>query len=195
MEDTTKAWAKAQFGAAALGDSRLTDRLVAVGAQLAAHPNESFPKKFHDPAGLQGFYRLMKHERVTHAAVLEAHRARTLERMRNTPGVVLNIHDTTVLDYSGLKSMADLGQIGDGHGRGFYCHNCLAVVAQTREVLGLAGQVLHRRRQAPRGEKRAARQRNPQRESRLWKKLSQSIPAAAPAGPAGPLWVDVAGKP
>jgi len=194
MEDTMQAWATTHFGAAALGDARLTARLVAVGKQLASHPNESFPSKFHDPADLEGFYRLMKHERVTHASVLDPHRARTLERMRNTPGVVLNIHDTTVLDYSGLKSIEDLGQIGDGHGRGFYCHNCLAVVATTREVLGLAGQVLHRRRKAPRGEKRAARQRNPQRESRLWKKLSQSIPAAPANGPAGQLWVDVADR-
>jgi anti-anti-sigma regulatory factor len=194
MEDATKTWAQAHFGAAALGDTRLRDRLVAVGEQLAAHPNESFPRKFHDPASLQGFYRLMKHERVTHASVLESHRGLTRDRMRNTPGVVLNLHDTTVLDYSGLKSIANLGQVGNGHGQGLYCHNCLAVVAKTREVLGLAGQVLHRRRKVPRGEKRAARQQNPQRESLLWKKLSQSIPAAPQDGPAGQLWVDVADR-
>jgi hypothetical protein len=190
MEDATKTWARVQFGAADLGDSRLNDRLVAVAEQVASHPNETLPKKFHDPADLQGFYRLMKHERVTHQSVLEEPRARTLERMRSTPGVVLNLHDTTVLDYSGLKAIEDLGQVGDGHGRGFYCHNCLAVAAPTREVLGLAGQVLHRRRKAPRGEKRAARQRDPNRESRLWKKLSQSLPAAPP----GQLWVDVADR-
>lgn len=194
MGDATKKWAEVHFGAAALGDGRLTNRLVAVAEQLAAHPNESFPKKFHDPTGLQGFYRLMKHPRVTHESVLAPQRARTLERMRSTPGVVLTIQDTTVLDYSGLKAIADLGQIGDGHGRGFYCHNCLAVVAKTREVLGVAAQVLHRRRKAPRGEKRAARQQDPNRESRLWKKVSKSIPAAPADGPAGQLWVDVADR-
>lgn len=194
MEDVTKSWARAQFGAAKLADARLTDRLVAVAEQLAAHPSETFPKKFHNPADLQGFYRLMKHKRVTHESVLAAHRALTLEKMRSTPGVVLNIQDTTVLDYSGLKAIKDLGQIGDGHGRGFYCHNCLAVVAKTREVLGLAGQVLHRRRKVPRGEKRAARQQDPHRESRLWKKVSESIPAAPPDGPPGQLWVDVADR-
>ena len=50
MEDTMQAWATTHFGAAALGDARLTARLVAVGKQLASHPNESFPSKFHDPA-------------------------------------------------------------------------------------------------------------------------------------------------
>lgn len=194
MEDPTKIWAKVNFGAARLGDCRLTARLVAVAEQLAAHPSETFPKKFHDPADLQGFYRLARHKRVTHESVLAPHRALTLERMRNTPGVVLNIQDTTVLDYSGLKAIEDLGQVGDGHGRGFYCHNCLAVVARTREVLGLAGQVLHRRRKTPKAEKRAARQQNPRRESRLWKKMSKSIPAAPEDGPAGQLWVDVADR-
>lgn len=190
MEGTVATFAKDQFGAADLGDARLNRRLVRVAEQLVAHPNDTFPKKFHDPADLQGFYRLMKHKRVTHASLLAPHVATTLERMRATPGVVLCLHDTTVLDYSGLMSIAELGQVGDGNGRGLYCHNCLAVVASSREVLGLAGQVLHRRRKVPKGERREVRQKNPQRESRLWKTLSKSIPAA----PAGQLWVDIADR-
>lgn len=197
MEDSGKSWGEVHFGAATLGDARRTERLVAVADQMVLNPAESFPKKFHAPADLQAFYRLMKHESVTHESVLKAHRAVTLERMQATPGVVLIIQDTTVLDYSGLKATEGLGQVGDGHGRGYYCHNALAVVAQTREVLGLAGQILHRRRKVPKGEKRAARQKNPRRESRLWKSLSEAIPAAPTAGPEGaasPLWVEVADR-
>lgn len=190
MEGTVSRFAQDQFGSADLGDARSNRRLVRVAEQIVAHPNETFPQKFHDPADLQGFYRLMKQERVTHASVLAPHVATTLEQMRATLGVVLNLHDTTVLDYSGLTAIAELGQIGNGHGRGLYCHNCLAVVAATREVLGLAGQILHRRRKVPKGERRKDRQQNPQRESLLWKKLSRSIPAA----PAERLWVDVADR-
>ena len=190
MDGSASTFARDQFAAADLGDARLNRRLVRVAEQLVAHPNDSFPKKFHEPADLQGFYRLMKHQRATHAALLAPHVAVTLERMRATPGVVLCLHDTTVLDYSGLRSIAELGQVGDGHGRGLYCHNCLAVAASSREVLGLAGQVLHRRRRAPKGESRAVRQKHPQRESRLWKTLSQRIPAA----PVGQLWVDIADR-
>jgi Transposase DNA-binding/Transposase DDE domain len=190
MDGTVSTFAQDQFATADLGDARLNRRLVRVAEQLVAHPGDSFPKKFHEPADLQGFYRLMKHKRVTHATVLAPHAATTLERMRAMPGVVLCLHDTTVLDYSGLWSIAELGQVGNGNGRGLYCHNCLAVSASSREVLGLAGQVLHRRRQTPKGESRAARKEDPQRESRLWKKLSKSIPAA----PAGQLWVDIADR-
>ena len=191
MDGTATTFAQSQFGDADLGDERLNRRLINVAAQLAAHPNETFPKRFHEPADLEGFYRLMKHERVTHASVLASHVAATLEKMRATSNVVLCLHDTTVLDFSGLTSISELGQVGDGNGRGLYCHNCLAVSASTREVLGLAGQKLHRRRKVPKGESRQARQKNPDRESLLWKTLSKSIPAA-PAG--GPLWVDIADR-
>jgi transposase-like protein len=194
MEVIENSLGEVHFGGAALRDARLTERLVRVANQLIAHPNESFPKKFQDPSDLQAFYRLMKNAKVTHASVLAAHRDVTLARMRATPGVVLAIQDTTALDYSGLDAIADLAPIGNGNGRGYSCHNCLAVVAQSRAVLGLAAQVLHRRRKVPKGEKRAARQQHPQRESRLWKTISKQLPAAPADGPAGQLWVDVADR-
>jgi hypothetical protein len=194
MEGTVATYAKDHFGAADLGDARLNRRLIRAAEQVVAHSGETFPKKFHDPADLQGFYRLMKHQRVSHASLLAPHVAVTLERMRATPGVVLCLHDTTVLDYSGLTSIAELGQVGNGLGRGLYCHNCLAVAAATREVLGLAGQLLHRRRRVPQGERRTARTQNPQRESLLWKRLSKSVPAAPTDGPEGQVWVDIADR-
>ena len=194
MEVVEKSLGEVHFGAAALRDARLTERLVRVANQLIAHPNETFPKKFQNPTDLQAFYRLMKNAKVTHASVLAAHRDVTRERMRATPGVVLAIQDTTVLDYSGLDASADLAPIGNGNGRGFSCHNCLAVVAQSREVLGLAAQVLHRRRKVPNGEKRAARQQQPQRESRRWKTISKQLSAAPTDGAAGQCWVDVADR-
>lgn len=182
-----------------MGDKRTNARLLAVAEQLAAHPHETFPKRFHQPADLQAFYRLMSSKRVTHAEVMTLHTGVTLRQMQATPGVVLLLHDTTILDYSGLAAIAELGQIGNGRGRGIYCHNCLAVAAATRQVLGLAGQVLHRRRQVPEGEKRKTRQQHPHRESRLWKTLSKSIPAlsaenALAEGAATQVWVDVADR-
>lgn len=194
MDGIAATFATEQFGRADLGDARLNRRLISVAEQLAAHSRETFPKRFHGPSDLEAFYRLMKNKRVTHKKLIALHAAVTLEKMRSIPGVVLLLHDTTVLDYSGLEAIEELGQVGNGRGRGIYCHNCLAVAASTRQVLGLAGQVLHQRRKTPQGEKRKARQANPQRESRLWKKLSQSIAALPADSPAEQLWVDIADR-
>jgi hypothetical protein len=177
------------FGAARLGDQRLTDRLVHTANLLVAHPGGTFPAKLNTPADLDGFYRLMASPKVTHAAVLAPHQQRTWQQMREHDGVVLIVHDTTVLDYSGLHEIKELGQIGDGNGRGYYCHNSLAVT-EDGQVLGLAHQEVHTRRRVPKGETKAQRQRRPDRESRWWKKSSEAIPVAPP----GKLWVDVADR-
>jgi len=174
------------FGDARLGDARRTARLVAVADQLLQHPQGTFPQKLPDPSGLDAFYRLVKARGVTHATVLAPHCQLTHRRMAEHAGVTLLLQDSTVLDYSGL-GIAELGQVGDGHGRGYYCHNCLAITAQ-RQVLGLAHQILHTRRDVPDGETRAQCRQHPQRESRLWRATARALPAAPP----GRVWVDVA---
>jgi transposase-like protein len=191
MEVTSRmasSFGEEHFGQAQLGDKRLTKRLVSVVDQLVRHPEGSFPDKFKSPAELAGFYNLVANPKITHAKVLAAHYARTLEVMRQQQGVVLILHDTTVLDYSGLD-IAELEQVGNGNGRGYYCHNSLAVTPQ-RQVLGLAQQMLHTRRRVPKGETRSARRQRSDRESLWWKKSSATIPTAPP----GKLWVDIADR-
>jgi hypothetical protein len=176
------------FGRAELKDERRRNRLIALANQLAAHPGGTLPQKLHCPATYQGMYRLCKTDSVTHATVLQTHRERTLEEMRNCPRTVLVIHDTTELDYTSRRSLqADLGQIGDGGGRGYECHNSLAVAADTKKVLGLASQILHHRPDVPKNEGVAAKRAREDRESRLWVQGSTAIGTP----PAGCTWVDV----
>lgn len=188
---TIESFGQQHFATADLGHQARVRRLVETADRLVCQPGGTFPDKLPEPADLKGLYRLLEHPTLTHASVLAAHRARTERFMRDSTGVVLILHDTTVLDYSGLQSLAeDLGQVGNGHGRGYYCHNSLAVLPQTRQVLGLAAQRLHRRRKAPRGENRQQRRQRPDRESRLWKSASQDIPPPPP----GRQWIDVADR-
>lgn len=174
------------FGTAQLGDARRTARLATVADQFLRHPQGTFPQKLPDPYDLDAFYRLVAAEPVTHAAVLAPHCQLTHQRMADHTGVTLLLQDSTVLDYSGLR-IAELGQVGDGNGSGYYCHNCLAITAD-RQVLGLAQQLLHSRRDVPDGETRQQRRQHPQRESRLWRSTVQALPAR----PAERTWVDVA---
>ena len=169
------------FGDADLGDRRRNRRLVQVANAMVEQPAGTLPDKFDDPAGLKALYRLMASPSVTHASVLEPARQHTLRCMAQAEGTVLVIHDWTELDYTGRHSLKDdLGQIGNGSRRGYLCVNALAVVAETREVIGLAYQKLAKRPRVPKGESRATRRGRLDRETRLWREASRHIPAPAP---------------
>ena len=185
--DTIASFGILHFGAAQLGDVRRTRRLVQAADAIVQHPGGTLPQKLHDPYPLDAIYRLANRKEVTHEAVLEPHRQRTLRAMREAEGPVLLIHDTTELDYTSLSSRTELGQIGHGHGRGYECHNTLAVHAPTRAVLGLANQILARRDTIGKGESRQARRERETRASRLWKRGSEAVGPA----PEGALWVDI----
>jgi hypothetical protein len=180
----TRAWAERQFGAADLGDRRRTSRLVASAAKIAEHPEKSFTQVF-DWNGLRGFYRLCNGAQAGLAAVMRPHWEQTRRAMRRQP-VVLVLHDTTELDFSGHPSLAGAGQIGNERGRGFLQHNSLAVLPGSREVLGLAYQQFQARRPAPAGESTHRRKKR-RRESDLW---ADGIRAAG-RPPEGCCWVDV----
>jgi len=179
------------FGQANIGDQRLNRRLVQLADEVSGHPGGTLPDKLRQPRDLKAFYRLMNNRRLNYLKVLQPHLQHTRQRMHAHDGVTLIVHDTTTLDYSTLTSLADdLGQIGEGHGRGYLCHNSLAVAAESKEVLGLANQILFHRPDTPPDETRQQRQQRQTRESRLWKKGSQAVPAAPPER----LWVEVADR-
>ncbi len=180
MDDLAAGFGRRQFGDASLGDARRTARLVSLADTLAAHPAGTFPEKL-PAAELKALYRLLGSDAVTHASVLASHFAATQARLAAAAGPVLILHDTTVLDYSGLHAVEGLGPIGDGRGRGYYCHNSLAVSAGTRAVLGLVAQTLHRRRVVPRGETRTRSRDRTDRESLLWVNAVASLPPLGPS--------------
>jgi hypothetical protein len=181
--------AEAHFGAARLFDKRRTQRLVESARRVLEHPHGSLPHKMGDDAATQGLYGLLDCPQVRHDSVLEAHRQRTLERMGQVP-VVLIVHDPTELDYSHVMALKEqLGQIGTGSRWGYICHNSLAITPQ-RQILGLANQILHKRRRVPRTETALQKRQHPQRESRLWLAAAQAIGPAPP----GALWVDIADR-
>jgi hypothetical protein len=175
------------FGAAKLGDRRRTKRLVQVADRIVKHPGGTLPDKLNSPADLKALYRLVGSDAVTHEAVFEPARQRTLQRMRDYAGVVLTIHDTTELDYTKITGLQKIGHIGNGKGRGYLCHNTLAVTAETRDVLGLANQILFVRPKVPKNEPREQSRRRKTRESRLWKRGAAAIGPI----PEGKRWVDV----
>src|SRR5271154_2412822 len=180
---------EAHFGTAVLGHKDRTDCLVRIANLMHRHPGGTLPHKLMSPKDYKAMDRLANRPEVTHAAVLCPHRERTLTLMRETAGVVLLLHDTTELDYSGL-SIPELGPIGSGYHRGYLCHNSLAVAFEEREVLGLVNQVLHARVPVPKNETIKAKRKRQSRESRLWTQAVQNIEVA----PVDRLWIDIADR-
>jgi hypothetical protein len=194
---TSTTFGTMQFGSAPLGHKKRTECLVKIADLIHQHPGGTLPAKLHLPKDYKAMDRLMNRPEVTHQSVLAAPCERTRQRMRDAKGVTLVLHDTTELDYSGLHSIGDLGSIGGDLNRGFLCHNSLAFDPQRREVLGLANQILHRRRcqRKSKGANKTLegvkqKRERPDRESRLW---PHGV-AAVGLAPEGSLWVHVADR-
>jgi len=193
MEPTNTAslsFGQQHFGTVCLGHKKRNECLVRIADCLHRHPGGTLPDKLAAPKDYKALMRLVNRPEVTAERVLEPHYAQTRQRMDQPGSTVLVVHDTTELDYSGLHSVTDLGPIGNGHGRGYLCHNSLAIQPDTREVLGLVHQIVRRRVPAPPKEGVKAKRERPSRESRLW---SDAVNALGP-DPAGVRVVDIADR-
>jgi hypothetical protein len=157
-------WAEQNFGTCDLGDARRTRRAVQVAQHMAEHPDGSTPDQFERWGDLKAAYRLFDAEDVTFTALAQPHWRQTRAQAR---GRVLLLGDTMETDFGIWRDVAGLGPTGDGDGRGFLLHSSLMVCADTREIVGLAGQELFYRQPAPEGENSyQALQR--ERESEVW---------------------------
>jgi hypothetical protein len=90
---------------------------------------------------------------VTYEQLIQPHLEQTREAAGKREQVLL-IQDTTEVDYQQHPTTTGLGPIGNGTHQGFLLQSVLAILPDTREVLGLAHQepflrqpVRHRRNQ------------------------------------------------
>ena len=179
MKSRISSFGEVNFAAAELGDARRTQRLIRTADLMSRRPGGTLPQKLRTPADLRAFYRLVNCEEVTHEAILAPHREATLKTIADMHSTVLVLHDATELDYTTHRSLADLGQIGNGHHRGYIVQNSLAVDPETRHVLGLCNQVLHHRVHVPENETMAEKRERESRESLLWLKGTTPLPASS----------------
>ncbi len=174
------------------GDLRLHRRFRTVAEALFRHPEAALPDKFLNPKDYFAALDFLHHPAVTHHHLLSTHQISVLNLLEDVgPRVVLFVHDLTDLDFSGHATLAaHLGQIGNGGGRGWLCHNSLAIDPDRRMIFGLAHQILHVRPFVGKGEPVAVKRDRADRESRLW---LQAIDAIGPA-PQDKLWLHVADR-
>jgi len=139
-----KSFGERNFGGADPGDGRRSQRLPKLVDEMERHPGGTLPQKLPRPEDFEAFYRLCDADDVTHDAVVAPHPQRTLQFLQTCDHFVLAVPDATELDFTTHSSLQDdLGQIGNGHHRGYLAQNTLVVDPQAGVVVGLARQILH----------------------------------------------------
>lgn len=180
-----KHWAEETFGQVLLHDVRRTRRAVKAASAMVRDVSASLPKQQHIWKEVKALYRFLDEPDVTFAALMQPHWLQTRREMQER-SVILLIQDTTELDLTHRHKMSGIGQIGDEKGRGLLLQTVLAVVPESREVLGCARQEPFVRIPAPRGETRAQRRKRP-KETDVWTRMVTQIGSAEK----GSHWVHV----
>lgn len=101
----------------------MRQRVQSVAGRLAERPEMSFPNVFEDDSELEGFYRLLRNEKVDAPKLLAPHVRNTVGRVRQLDGPALCLHDTTTFTFEGRENLG----IIEGKIRGFLAHCSLAV--------------------------------------------------------------------
>src|SRR5437763_3863553 len=178
-------WAQDTFGTVRLGDQRRTERAVEIANAIAHNPAASLPAQMQDEAATEAAYRFLQMPDVSSEKLIGPHVAQTREQASKQQQVLL-IQDTTEVDYQQHPTTTGLGPIGNGTHHGYLLQSVLAVVPQSRQVLGLMHQEPFLRQPAPKGETKRQREQR-ERESQVWERSVQAIGTP----PDGVQWIHV----
>jgi Transposase DNA-binding/Transposase Tn5 dimerisation domain len=115
-------WALDEMSGVDLHDKRLDERLKKIVSDLGEHPTLSIPAACGGSAEMTAAYRFFDNDKATFDAVLAPHRARTEQRSREQP-VVLLVQDTSELDLTRpQQQVAGAGPLASGARRGLFLH-------------------------------------------------------------------------
>jgi hypothetical protein len=178
-------WAEATFSSVRLGDPRRDRRAVAIAHAMASETGASLPKQLHDEAALEATYRFLQSGHVSYEELIRPHVEATRQDCREQREVLL-IQDTTEIDYQPHPKTSGLGPIGNGSHQGFLLQTVLAVVPNSRQVLGIAQQEPFLRQPAPPKETKQQRLQR-ERESQVWERSVQALGSP----PEGVRWVHI----
>ncbi len=124
-------WVHEEMKSLALGDQRLEDRTCQILTDFSQNPTASIPHFCGDRAATKGLYGYCRNKAVERAAIVEAHRQATLERIRvGQYQRVLAVQDTTEYNYSHHPATEKLGPLDNAQVKGFFAHSTLAVTTE-----------------------------------------------------------------
>jgi len=134
-----KRWVEKEFSQSFIRDERLTNRIIDVVKKLDANPQATLPHALGEWNETKACYRMLDNKKLTDEILLSGHRIQTIERMKDYE-TVLNIQDTTHLDFSHHPETEGLGLYSDSDEKiGMLLHSSL-VVSPEGVALGLLHQ-------------------------------------------------------
>jgi len=109
-----------------LGDKRLTERCKKLLDQFTDIPACSIPQACMAQKDIKAAYRFFSHPKVSSEAILQAHYAQTVARMKQEKeGPLLAHQDTTDLDFTTKPRTRNLGYLEGKQLYGLRVHSCL----------------------------------------------------------------------
>lgn len=141
LEDSAE-WSKTIFGNSALGDKRLTRRLVQIADQLSRTQDVSLSKSCKGEGALiEGSYRFVRNKRVSALEIAHGGYEVTGKLAQKIP-LLLAIEDSTSLSYkhSVGKELGFTGNTKNTKKKGYIVHSTMLMDAEKEKTIGLITQ-------------------------------------------------------
>ena len=124
-------WVNEEMKKLELPDERLEERTRKIISDFSQNPTASIPQFCGDRAATKGAYGYGQNKAVDRAAIVEAQRQATLERIRaGQYQRVLSVQDTTASNYHPHPAPQELGPLDKAKVKGFLAHSTLAVTIE-----------------------------------------------------------------
>jgi hypothetical protein len=175
-------WAFSELLGSELGDVRRTERLTAMVAAFAAHPESSPWCALEDAHQAKAAYRFWDNERCTVGGILSGHVERTRARCQ-LHGEVLVAQDSTEFNYTSHPATVGLGYTSRPQTQGVKAHAALAL-APDGDPLGVLDLFFWTRDNERLGQRKHRNRRlTEEKETARWLRGLQAAAGVAP--PAG----------
>jgi hypothetical protein len=176
-------WCYKEFIHLGIKCGKIIDRFIRTMSTLSKKPSESIAAASSDKAEAKAIYRLLANEMLTEEIVLDAHRNATIERIKASgKTIILNIQDTTELNYTSHKKTIGLGEYGtESNSRGLITHTAIAVTPEGI-ALGVLDQKTWSRDPAERGKSNNKQRAIEEKESYKWLESMDNSNQGIPEG-------------
>lgn len=188
-------WSQNQLRSLDLGNTRRYDRFCTLLTQMISNPQGSLPAQCCSRAAIKAAYRAISYPKVKASDLMASHAVATLAHLQAQPpgdGVILNVQDTTTLNFTTHLALPGQGSIGKNSKSGvtgFHAHGTLLLGASgyvygmlDSEFYARDDAAMEARRQAGAGKRN--REKAEDKESARWlRSLRRSAELAATRAP------------